>query len=447
MAGSLRFCYLARMELMDLQIESIAPGGDGVARCDGKVYFVAGAAPGDRLLARVTRDGGRWAKAEIESLLEGGPGRVEPPCPLAGRCGGCQLQHLGDAAEREAKLGILTDSLARIGGLASWPEIRFEGSPTLGYRRRARFQGRNLADGVQLGFLAGSSHEMVPHDRCLILEEPLQAWASEFKAHLSGRLAELFDFQAEFTLLEDGALQLLLRVEERVGAKLLRALQDWEHGGRVHLTLRASDRRHSFQEDAGPHPLETLRLEPEGRAPIQLRQWIRPGDFIQANRFANRAMLDKLLGHLELDERPWLLDLYAGTGNLTLPLALAGARVLGVEENSGAVRSARRAARENRVSRARFRAGDAGEVLPLLAGEGRRYRTVVLDPPRGGAPELAPWLDPMDVREIASLSCDPATLARDLKSWTEKGFRLEALHLFDFFPQTHHVESLAILRR
>ncbi len=435
-------------ELIELRIDSLADSGEGVARADGKVYFVAHTAPGDLLRARALREEKRWTRAELVELLEAGPGREEPPCALAGRCGGCQLQHLSAEAEGEAKLRILSDSLERIGGLGEIPEIRYEGGPEFAYRRRARFQGRYLVENVELGFLAAGSHDLVPQESCLLLEAELQAWVDAFRAQLMGKLPELFSFKAEFTLLEDDALQLLLRVESRVGEKVLAAIEDWDTPAPLHLSLRALEKQHSFREAQGaPFLLERLKLEPQGRDSLEIRLLTRPGDFIQVNGAANRMLITRLLEHLDLSDTPWLLDLYAGSGNLTLPLALSGAKVLGVEENRGAVRSARRAARENRCARARFRAGRVAKVLPDLAADGRGYRSVILDPPREGAPELADWLDPLGVQEIAALSCNPATLARDLKAWTKKGFRLEALHLFDFFPQTRHMESLAILRR
>jgi 23S rRNA (uracil1939-C5)-methyltransferase len=433
---------------LELKIDSLADSGEGVARLDGKVYFVAGSAPGDHVRAEVIRDSGRWARAKMLELVEPGPGRMDPPCPWVGRCGGCQLQHLTAEAEKEAKLGILSDALKRIGGLEEIPEIKFESSPEFGYRRRARFQGRGLAETIEMGFLAAGSHELVPHDRCLLLEPELQDWADSFRNHLAGRLAELFEFTAEFTLLEGGALQLLLRVESRVGEKVLEALKSWETPAPLHLSLRALEKQRSYLEAPnGPFLLESLHLEPAGGEPLDLRLFTRPGDFIQVNAAGNRAMLTRMLEHLDLADNPWVLDLYSGSGNHTLPLAQAGAKVLGVEENKSAVRSARRSARDNRIARARFKADKVAKVLPTLVEDGRKYRSVVLDPPRDGAPELVNWLDPLEIKEIVSVSCNPATLARDLKAWTEKGFRLEALHLFDFFPQTRHLESLAVLRR
>jgi 23S rRNA (uracil1939-C5)-methyltransferase len=435
-------------ELIEIRIDSIADSGEGVGRAEGKVFFVAHTAPGDLVSARPIREDKRWTRAELVELKEAGPGRVDPPCSLAGRCGGCQLQHISSEAEREAKLKVLSDSLERIGGLGEIPEIQFESSSEFAYRRRARFQGRSLAETVEMGFLAAGSHELVPQEKCLLLDEKLQTWVDAFRNQLAGSLPELFSFKAEFTLLEGDALQLLLRVESRVGEKVLAVMEAWDTPAPLHLSLRALEKQHSFREASGaPFLLETLKLEPQDRDPLEIRLLTRPGDFIQVNASSNQRLITCLLENLDLSETPWLMDLYAGSGNLTLPLALSGAKVMGVEENRSAVRSARRAFRENRAARARMKAGKVAKILPELAADGRKYRTVVLDPPREGAPELVDWLDPLDVQEIASLSCNPATLARDIKAWTQKGFQLEALHLFDFFPQTRHMECLAILKR
>jgi len=433
---------------LTLTIEGIADSGEGVARLDGKVYFVAGAAPGDRMDVRVLRDAGRWARALPIGILEPGPGRVDPSCPLAGRCGGCQFQHLCPETEVEAKGRILKDALQRIGGMRDLPEIQVERTAFAGYRRRARFHGLGSPEGLKLGFLAAGSHELVPQESCPLLEPGLRSWIEEFRGRLNGRMRERFELKAEFTLLEGGALQLLLRVSHRAAESLLGILESWETPAPLHLSLRALERSQSFKEAQGaPFLLERLKLAPSGKEALEFSLFTRPGDFIQSNAEGNRAMISRVLEHLDLSDSPWVLDLYAGSGNFTLPLALSGAKTLGVEENRGALRSARRGARESRCARARFKAGRVGEILPTLSSDGRRYRTVLLDPPREGSVELAPWLDPLGIREILSVSCNPSTLARDMKAWTDKGFRLEALHLFNFFPRTRHVESLALLRR
>jgi len=434
---------------LELSIESLGAGGDGVARDRGQVCFVPGAAPGDRLRARPLQSKGSWLRAEILEILEPGPGRVEPPCPLAGRCGGCQWQHLDLELQREAKRDILTDNLSRLGGQAELPPVALEGGAGLGYRRRAELQGFHTPEAVEMGFLAAGSHEMIAHESCPLLDPSLDAAAAELRAHLAGCSPQLFRFTAEMTLLEDGALQLLLRAEDRACAELLPALESWKPGGpdRVHWTLRALDRRRSLREapDA-PFLLERMEARAAG-ADLSWELLTRPGDFVQVNPAMNRRLVQAVLDAAAPAEGEWILDLYSGSGNLSLPLALAGARVLGVEGGRGAVRSARASARSRGLGRARFRSASVEEVLPALVEEGKRYGTVVLDPPRGGAPALAEALAPLGVGRIVAVSCHPGTLARDLKAWTEKGFRLESLRMLDFFPQTHHLETLAVLVR
>lgn len=439
----------------ELLIDSLAAGGEGVGRLDGRAVFVPGAVPGDRLRVRLREEHPRWARAELLELLAPGPARIEPPCPVAGECGGCQWQQVAAEAQRAARQAIVEDALRRIAGLAAWPAPDFAPTPApLGYRRRAEYRLRAAGSGLLgCGFLARGSHRLVEHERCLLLEPALADAAGALRAQLAQRLRRPLTAELELTLLGDAAapgLQVIAGVEAAgpEARELAAALADWAPPGlTVHWGLRDVEGRWLREPGGAPYLLEQLTLRTADGRTLSYPLYTRPGDFVQANRAANRQLLEALLAAVALEDAPWLLDLYCGAGNLSLPLALGGARVLGIEGRRSALRSARKSAREARAARARFRAGRVAELLPALAAEGRRYRTVVLDPPRQGAPELAEWLDPLGVAEILAVSCHPASFARDLKGWCARGFRLESLRLFDFFPQTHHVELLARLTR
>ncbi|MBM4116251.1 class I SAM-dependent RNA methyltransferase [bacterium] len=442
-------------EPVELLIADLAAGGDGVGRLDGRAVFVPGAVPGDRLRVRLSEEHSRWARAELLAVLAPGAARVAPPCPVAGECGGCQWQQVHPQAQRAARQAVVEAALRRIAGLAEWPAPVFAPTPApFDYRRRAEYRLLGAGGGrLALGFLARGSHRLVEHERCLLLEPALAEAVSALRAHLAGRLRRPLGAEVELTLLGGApapALQLVATVGDagREGRELAAALAAWAPPGlAVHWGLRDREDRWLREPPGAPYLLEQVELAaPDGRR-LSYPLHTRPGEFVQANRAANRQLLEALLAELSLADAPWVLDLYCGAGNLSLPLALSGARVLGIESRRSALRSARKSAREARAARARFRAGRVAELLPVLAAEGRQYRSIVLDPPRQGAPELAAWLDPLGVQEILAVSCHPATFARDLQGWCARGFRLESLRLFDFFPQTHHVELLARLSR
>jgi len=423
-----------------------------VGHVGGKAVFLPGTAPGDRVRFRAGKDHGRWLKGEVTELVSPGPDRVEALCPVAGECGGCQWQHVSAEAQRRARREIVTDALTRIGGLDQLPEIQ-EAPPgeALGYRRRAEYQGEVVAGGnVRLGFFAAGSHRIVEHERCLLLEAPLADGIAALRTQLGTRLHRPARFQVEATLLTGPTLQILVRVEPAGAKEMLAALEDWSAPGlaATQVAVRALGELRAYRDPKGaPFVLEELSLPHPGEEELRYTLYTRPGEFVQANAAANRELLAALLAEAGPLADRWVLDLYCGAGNLTLPLALSGAKVLGVETRRTALRSARKAARVARVARARFKAEAAGEILPRLAAEERRYHTVVLDPPRQGAPELAEFLEPLGVEQILAVSCHPATLARDVAAWKERGFELRSLRLFDFFPQTHHVELLAALSR
>jgi 23S rRNA (uracil1939-C5)-methyltransferase len=360
---------------------------------DGRVVFVPFAAPGDRLVVRVVESHPRFARAAIEAVLEPGTERIAAPCPAFGRCGGCAWQHLGYPAQIEAKRTILRDALARIGGLAP-PPIEFVPSPApYGYRSRARL----LVAGGAVGFRARRSHAPCAIDRCPLLAPPLDAAL----AALAG------DPPA------DGEWELALGAGGSVRVSALPA----RPGG------------------------ERIAVEVAGR-----RIEASPGVFFQAN-----ALLLDALARAVVDaagEGGELLELFAGAGFFTLALAGRFARAAAVEADPIAVRDlahnlAVAAIRSVRVIEARAEVVLADPRAQRLAPD-----VVVLDPPRGGlGPRPAARLARLAAHRVVYVSCDPATLGRDLGVLAARGMTVRRVVGFDLFPQTPHVEAMVVLER
>ena len=379
---------------LEVAIESLAAGGEGVAHdANGRVVFVALAAPGDRLRVRVVEQHARFARAEIEAVLEAGPTRVEAPCPVFGVCGGCTWQHVDYAAQVEAKRAILRDALARIGGLAT-PEIAFVASPQpYGYRGRARV----LAQGGRVGFRKRRSHDVCAITACPLLAAPLDAALARLAAD-----APAADGEWELALGGDGAV----RVAPLAGRPTA--------GERV--VVRAAD--------------ESIAIS--------------PSVFAQAN-----TLLLDALAHAVLDgagEGGEVLELFAGAGFFTLGLARRFARVVAVESDAAAATDlARNVAsfRNVRVVESRAETTLADPRALRLAPD-----VVVLDPPRGGiGTRASEQLARLGAQRIVHVSCDPATLARDLGVLAAKRWSLVRVVGFDLFPQTPHVEAVAVLER
>jgi len=375
-----------------VEIDSLAAGGDGVGRlADGRVVFVPWTAPGDQVLVRLTEERKRFARGEVSEVLRPSPDRRSPPCPIAGECGGCAWQHIDYPAQLAAKAGILRDAIERIAGLTSPAEIPVRSATELGYRSRARV----FAQAGEVGFRRMRSHEVCGTQACPVLVPELNA--------VLGNLAQAPpEGEAEWLLAVGDGGEVSIRVDGP-GAK----------ASAIHLRV-------------GEDPLR-----------------IGPGVFFQANA-ALRGQLAQAVGEAcGRGER--VLELYAGAGFFTLGLGRAFAQVTAVESN-------RRAARDlgHNLSAADVPADVAIHPIPtedyLADPRGPRPDVVLLDPPRTGLPKGGPEaLAALGAERIVYVSCDPATLARDLRILTERGYRLSALTAFDLFPQTPHIEALAIL--
>lgn len=389
--------------VVELVVESLAAGGDGVGRApDGRVVFVPLAAPGDRLRVRLVEERARFARGEIEALLAPGPARVAPRCPVFGTCGGCAWQHLDYPAQVAAKQAIVRDALARIAGLAAPPPLGFTPSPApYGYRGRARV--RVERGGV--GFRRRRSHALCAVGGCPLLAPPLEAALAALAAARPRPAGEW-----ELALGAEGAV----RVAPLAGARGAAGAGD-------RLPLRAAGERLA----------------------------ISAGVFAQANALLLDALAEAVLA--AAGRGGTALELFAGAGFFTLGLARRFAPVVAVESDPAAARDLAhnlRAAGLDGGATRRVRVVEARVEAWLAAGEAERLSpdVVVLDPPRGGVgAQAAAALARLPARRVVHLSCEPATLARDVAMFAARGWRLASVHGFDLFPQTPHVEVLAVL--
>ncbi len=382
-------------ESLELRVDALAAGGEGVGRdAGGRVVFVPLAAPGDLLRVRIVEAHARFARAEIESIVEPGPSRVTPKCRVFGRCGGCAWQHVDYAAQVEAKRAILRDALVRIGGLAE-PPLDFVASPApYGYRGRARL----LAAEGAIGFRERRSHAVCPIDACPLLAPPLDA--------------------ALGALAADPALE----------------AGEWE------LALGS---------DGGARAVPLARAAAAERVAIAAageRIEISAGVFAQANALLLEALAGAVVE--SAGEGAELLELFAGAGFFTLALARRFGRATAVESDARAVADLAHNARASGLPHVRVLEAASETVLADASAHRVAPDVVVLDPPRGGIGTRASGhLARLPARRVVHVSCDPATLARDLAVLTQRGFAVERVTGLDLFPQTPHVEAVAVLVR
>ena len=425
-------------------VERLAHDGRGLAHSpDGKTLFIEGALPGERVVAAVHRTRKRFDEAHLREVLEASPERVTPPCEYFARCGGCDLQHLALSAQRRHKARVLVDLLARQGVEVPGEPDRLAGSPD-GYRRRARLGVKVDAQGsVHLGFRARHSHRLVDIADCTILVPALNALLVPLQQQLDSLAAPR----------QVGHLELLDSDQGRVViVRQLRVLDDdrarWlafaaAHG--LHLAWLAGRESPSLTW-LTPAPSLSVRV-PAAQGEVTLG--FAPGDFLQANAEVNRQMVTTAMSWLDGLDGAVLLDLFAGVGNFSLPLASAGARVVAVEGNPAMVERLAENARVNSpeqgldVTARQADLDDVEAVMRLLAEAAPD--SVVLDPPRGGAEAVCRALVNRPVARVLYISCDPATLARDAACLVHGGYRVKRAAVADMFVHTSHLESMLLL--
>ena len=419
----------------ELTVETLAFGGDGVAhRADGQVVFVRRCAPGDRLLARIDRDRGSYARASPVRLLESGAERRVPPCGYFDRCGGCQLQHVSLAGQREAKRAAVRDALRRIGRRrVDVPELVHAGGP-LGYRNRVTFTLRRSAGGVLAGYHgADDPAELTDVADCPLAEDAVrEAWAS-LRAGW-GEAAE--------SLPAGDELRVTVRASATGGVALFVEGGSPGRAGRPDAVVDAVDALRSYHWKPAGAPRVLL-----AGAPRFADRWrgldfeLGPESFLQVNRAVAERMEDYIDGQLGDVAGVRILDLYSGVGGRAVSWAARGADVAACELDGDAIESGRLAARAAGSSPT-LHQGRVEEWLPrLLPAE-----VIVVNPPRRGlSPAVCEPLAVSGARRLVYVSCDPATLARDLARLGD-GWAVHAVQPFDAFPHTYHVETVAVLR-
>jgi len=433
----------------DLSIEKLSYGGAGFGRLDGKACFVPYTAPGDRARIRIVKEKRSFIEGELLELLDAAALRVNAPCPIFGRCGGCDWQFLPYAEQLAQKGAIFSETLQRIGRVPAQAILPVLASQNeYGYRSRIQLKVAHLKDRVLIGFFQAGSHRVVDAScGCHIADPLLNRVAGQFRALIARLPKARAISQIDLSLGADGESIAVLHVEPAAAGALREALaarrdQLCALGG---LFLRSGakarlDKVFGIEALTYRVPAEFLPGTPE----LVLR--FGRGGFSQVNYPQNLALIAAVHRFARLTGRERVLDLYCGNGNISLPLSRHAATVLGVEGYAPSIEDARANAAQNGIANAQFEVGDVAQVVASLAARGERFDLVVLDPPRSGA-EAAGELARLAPARIVYVSCDPPTLARDLALLAERGYRVAASQPVDMFPQTYHLESVTLLER
>jgi 23S rRNA (uracil1939-C5)-methyltransferase len=432
-------------EPLEADVVDLATDGRGIARVSGKAVFIAGALPGERVRFHVTKRRRRLEEAVLLEILTASPDRVTPRCAHFGVCGGCSLQHLSPEAQLAAKQRQLLDNLERIGGVRPQRVIEPLRGPAFAYRRRARLgvryvhkKGRVLA-----GFRERDKPYVADLRRCEILLERFATLPEELAA-----LVETLSIRERIPQVEvaagDERAALVFRIMQPLSADDAAALERFGARLDVQIHLQPGGLDSIYPLRAGVPPLEYAvdAGRPE-RRPVTLE--FGPSDFVQINGEVNRAMVAAAQTLLAPEPADSILDLFCGLGNFTLPLSRLAARVVGVEGDEGLVRKARLNALRNGIGNAEFLTENLFEPAGFGPWAERAYDLVLLDPPRAGAVEIMERMAQWRPRRVVYISCHPGSLARDAGILVRnQGYRLVGAGVMDMFPQTTHVESVAV---
>jgi len=389
---------LAELNEIEVKIEKLVAGGDGLARFEGIPIFVPRSAPGDRLRVRLVERKGSFGRAEIEEILEPGAGRREAPCPHFVRCGGCDLQHLEDDVQLRLKVQTVRENLLRIGHFEVPKDLIVVPGQTWGYRLRAQLHVAPSDDrGNQVGYFARGSHDLVAVESCPVLVPELEELLPQLNRRMRDENHRRIDL-----VVGDHRLSVSPKVPELPSGE---------------VTLKVGDFTYTF--DAG--------------------------SFFQAHRQLLPELVSHAVGELSGvpgDPAGEAFDLYSGVGLFSLPLSLRYRRVTTVEGERAAVRFAKKTARKNRVTNLEFCAQSVETWVEKLP---ERPARVVLDPPRVGLSKVVRQaLLRSRPRHLTYVSCNSATLGRDLADLTPT-YRATRLVLLDLFPQTGHLEAVVQL--
>ena len=436
-------------------IEKLVPGGFGLGRLtEGMVVLVRYVLPGERVVVREMNRKKDYVSATLEEILTPSPDRINPPCSLYGRCGGCDLQHATYNAQIRLKREILTESLKRTAGdIFSDPEISLQSALTspqeFGYRQRIRLQ---VNDKGQYGFFHTGSHVLETVSKCLLAKDSLDTVFQQLQSNES--FTELAKQCTAFELLFDPGSNntiMLLHFRRKPRPKDSILATDIANNTVGLSTILMQVQDYGLYDPLGqsfaskpPHLSQTVSIE---KLPSKIILTWEAGGFCQVNLEQNKNLIRLIVEMIKAGPHKRVLDLYCGYGNFSLPVAQLAGEIFGIDGQNAAIRSAQRNVMLNKAKNCHFEKKKVIAGINSLRAAGETFETVILDPPRQGAADIVSELPYLGAEQIIYISCNPATLARDLTTLFSKGYKVLYLVPVDMFPQTHHMECVVLLKR
>ena len=444
-------------EKFSVQITGMTAEGEGVARIEGEAVFIPGAIPGETCRVRIVNIGKACAHGVLEKVEVTSAHRVRPSCPYFEKCGGCTFWHMDYEMELQCKRQRVYDALTRIGG-AEPGELPIHGAETCeGYRNKVQFPVQAQSGVPVAGFFSGRTHRVVPVESCKIQPD------------CAGRIRKaVLDWMEQYHIraYDEAAHTGYIRhiyvrcgfVSGQIMACIVANCEQLPRRKELVKTLRAAEPNLttivvSYNTKKGNTVLGDRFETLFGEGSIEdtlcgLRFRLSPAAFYQVNHDQAERLYAKAVDFADLHGTETVLDLYCGTGTITLCLARQAGRAVGVEIVAPAIEDAKQNAVRNGAENAEFYCMDAGEAAQMFAARGERPDVIVVDPPRKGVSrEVIDAMAQMAPARIVYVSCDPATLARDVKLLGEAGYHFEKAEAFDLFPRCAHVETVVLMSK
>ena len=440
-----------------VNISSLGSSGEGVGRVSDFTVFVNGALPGEEVKAKITEVKKTYAIGKLMEVVKASPERIKPACPIYAECGGCQLQHISYEGQMQVKRQQVKDAMERIGHQKDLTVL-----PVLGaenpwhYRNKVAFPVGKEKGKTIIGCFAQGTHKIIDASNCLIQDE--------LNNDAINAVKEIIDKLGIPAYNEDTHTGVMRHVVARTGMKgqlmvvLVTATQELKRKKEIIKMLRSRlPQMVSLQQNIQTYRnnvilgRETKLLWGRPTIKAKLGKFafnVSARSFFQVNTRQAEVLYDTALEYAQLTGKETVIDAYCGTGTISLYLAQKARKVYGVEIVSPAIKDAEKNARENNVRNAEFIVGDCTKVMPRLYKQGVRPDVVVVDPPRAGCTEaVLQTFASMQPKRIVYVSCNPATLARDIEIMAKLGYKAKKVQPVDMFSHSSHVESVALINR
>lgn len=417
--------------LQTFHIQSLDYQGLGVAKVNGKTWFIENALPNEKVEAKIIEDKRQYGRATAVRFLQKSADRQTPFCPIYTQCGGCQMQHIPLALQRETKQQTLFNRLQKLQAEPIAFESMLVGQGT-NYRRRAKLSMAVQKNTLVVGFRQANTQEIIPLNHCDILEPELNALLPKLQQLFASWKNKKQLGHIELVQADNGVALLLRNIGELHSQDSEKLQRFAEQENLLLFVMTDKDQISQWRGEDPYYQINDLTLH------FSIR------DFIQINREMNKQMVNKAIAWLDLQPTDRVLDLFCGMGNFTLPIAPLVEEVVGIEGVEPMVAQAKQNAQTNQINNAKFYQTDLDKSFVDQPWAKAHFNKVLLDPARNGAYFALDHLCELQPERIVYVSCNPATLVRDAEKLIAKGYRLSQSAMIDMFPHTAHLESIVL---